>query len=102
MSDPHSAVGYLATRAYGAEGFWLSTAHAAKFCEVMEQAIEAVPELPAGLAKAMGQQKKFTPFSADASDLTENIKKELETGFESRDKIYSADSDSCEHTQRPL
>ena len=58
-----------------AEGFWLSTAHAAKFCEVMEQAIEAVPELPAGLAKAMGQQKKFTPFSADASDLAEFLKK---------------------------
>lgn len=75
MSDPHSAVGYLATKASGSEGFWLSTAHAAKFCEVMQQAIEAVPELPAGLAKAMGQQKKFTPFSADASDLAEFLKK---------------------------
>lgn len=71
MSDPHSAVGYLATKASGSEGFWLSTAHAAKFCEVMEQAIESVPDLPSGLAKAMGQQKKSTPFSADARDLAE-------------------------------
>ena len=75
MSDPHSAVGYLATKASGAEGFWLSTAHAAKFCEVMEQAVDMIPELPSGLAKAMGQQKIFTPFSADAGELAEYLKK---------------------------
>ena len=42
-----------------------------KTSEVMEQAIDSVPDLPSGLAKAMGQQKKSTPFSADARDLAE-------------------------------
>ena len=34
LSCPHSAVGYAATKELGVEGFWLSTAHAAKFGEV--------------------------------------------------------------------
>jgi threonine synthase len=69
ISDPHSAVGYLATKKYSDPGFWLSTAHAAKFCEVIEQAIGLVPELPEGLAAAIEKKKVYTDISADESDL---------------------------------
>ena len=69
ISDPHSAVGYLATNKYSDPGFWLSTAHAAKFCEVIEQAIGLVPELPEGLAAAIEKKKVYTDISADESDL---------------------------------
>ena len=69
ISDPHSAVGYLATKHYGSDGFWLSTAHAAKFCEVIEEAIGRKPELPDGLAKAMNIERRFTNMTSEDKDL---------------------------------
>lgn len=69
ISDPHSAVGYLATKRYNDPGFWLSTAHAAKFCEVILQAISLTPDLPEGLAVAMGKEKSYTAISSDPADL---------------------------------
>ena len=74
VSDPHSAVGYLATKKYGQDGFWLSTAHAAKFCEIIEQAIGITPELPSGLAAAMNKPKSFTPIAADERFLADFLK----------------------------
>ena len=74
ISDPHSAVGYLATKKYAQAGFWLSTAHAAKFCEVIEQAIGKTPELPSGLAAAMDKPKSFTPVAADEKVLANFLK----------------------------
>ena len=74
ISDPHSAVGYLATKHYASDGFWLSTAHAAKFCEVIQQAIGMTPELPVGLAKAMNRERRFTKVSSEASELVSIIK----------------------------
>ena len=71
ISDPHSAVGYLAVKKYSVEGFWLSTAHAAKFCEIIEKAAVQEPELPSGLALAMNKEREFTPMSADENDLAE-------------------------------
>lgn len=71
VSDPHSAVGYLAVKKYSVEGFWLSTAHAAKFCEIIEKAAVPEPELPSGLALAMNKEREFTPMSADENDLAE-------------------------------
>jgi threonine synthase len=71
VSDPHSAVGYLAVKKYSVEGFWLSTAHAAKFCEIIEMAAVQEPELPSGLALAMNKEREFTPMSADENDLAE-------------------------------
>ena len=71
VSDPHSAVGYLAVKKYSVEGFWLSTAHAAKFCEIIEKAAVQEPELPSGLALAMNKEREFTPMSADDNDLAE-------------------------------
>lgn len=69
VSDPHSAVGYLATMRYGQEGFWLSTAHAAKFCEVIRKAAGLDPELPSGLSAALSKERSFTRISASESDL---------------------------------
>ena len=71
ISDPHSAVGYLATKHYGSDGFWLSTAHAAKFREVIEEAIGRKPELPDGLAKAMNMERRFTNMTSEDKDLRE-------------------------------
>ncbi len=64
ISDPHSAVGYLATKSMDVDGFWLSTAHAAKFGEVVEPTIGAAPELPQSLADAVGKPRNFTPIEA--------------------------------------
>ena len=64
MSDPHSAVGYLATKQLGVDGFWLSTAHAAKFGEVVEPIVGVAPELPKSLAEAVGRERKFTSIEA--------------------------------------
>ena len=69
VSDPHSAVGYLAAKCYDKPGFWLSTAHAAKFREIIEQALGLTPALPEGLADAMGKAKVFTNIAASDEDL---------------------------------
>jgi threonine synthase len=74
ISDPHSAVGYLATKHYGSDGFWLSTAHAAKFCEVIEEAIGRKPELPDSLAKAMNMERRFTNMTSEDKDYVVNGK----------------------------
>ena len=71
VSDPHSAVGYLAAKEYSADGFWLSTAHAAKFCEVIEDAVGIMPELPEGLASAMGKPKISQNMSAEDKDFAD-------------------------------
>ena len=73
ISDPHSAVGYLAAKAFDVDGFWLSTAHAAKFCEVIEDSIGLMPELPEGLSQAMDKPKKSTPVSAEEAVLAEYL-----------------------------
>lgn len=69
ISDPHSAVGYLATKKYKEPGFWLSTAHAAKFCEVIEQAVGKIPDMPDGLSAAMVKEKDFTRITSEDTDL---------------------------------
>ena len=69
VSDPHSAVGYLAAKCHDKPGFWLSTAHAAKFREIIQQALGLTPALPEGLADAMGKAKVFTNIAASDEDL---------------------------------
>ena len=44
LSCPHSATGYLAAKKFGVDGFWLSTAHYAKFIDVVRAALgEDIP-----------------------------------------------------------
>lgn len=61
VMDPHTAVGYLGLEAYRRErpgaGIVLSTAHPAKFGEVVEKAIGRAPELPPALAAALAAEK---------------------------------------------
>ena len=71
LSDPHSAVGYLATRHMGVEGFWLSTAHAAKFREVTEYATGRKAQLPPAFIDMMSREKFFHKMSAEEDALKE-------------------------------
>ena len=71
ISDPHSAVGYLASKELSVDGFYLSTAHAAKFGEVVERAAGVVPELPKSLAEAVGRERRATPIEANDDVLAE-------------------------------
>lgn len=71
VSDPHSAVGYLAANACSSDGFWLSTAHSAKFREVTEEAIGLSPELPETLKSLMVKERVSTPISATDSALVD-------------------------------
>ena len=75
LSCPHSAVGYLAAKACGEDGFYLSTAHAAKFGEVVEPVAGVAPELPASLAEAMKRERRATNMAADEAALADFLLK---------------------------
>lgn len=75
LSDPHSAVGYLASEQLGVDGFYLSTAHAAKFGDVTRRATSQEPVLPAALAEAVKKERKFTPIEADDDQLADFLRK---------------------------
>jgi threonine synthase len=75
--DPHTAVGYLASRRMLADEkrhplhiITLATAHAAKFREIVRKATGHEPELPASLKQALDLPKKSTAISNDTKDLT--------------------------------
>ena len=69
QSCPHSAVGYAATKEFGIDGFWLSTACAAKFGEVTERAIGRKPDLPENIGKLLSRERVFTEIAADDAEL---------------------------------
>ena len=73
VSDPHSAVGYNASKFYGIEGFWLSTAHHAKFREVIADTLGREFPIPEGLQVAMRKQKHFHPMDVSVAALEEYI-----------------------------
>lgn len=75
LSDPHSAVGYLASEQLQVDGFYLSTAHAAKFGEVVRRATSCDPELPPALSRAVNEQRRFTPIEADEALLADYLRK---------------------------
>ena len=75
LSDPHSAVGYLATKAYDEPGFYLSTAHAAKFGEVVEPVAGVAPELPLSLAEAVKRERRATKMEANEAALADFLLK---------------------------
>jgi len=75
LSDPHSAVGYLAMKASGANGFWLSTAAAAKFDEVCLRASGVKAQLPERYAGITARPRKYETISADAAELKDKILK---------------------------
>jgi threonine synthase len=65
FTDPHTAVGYAASREYLADCpdeqiVLLSTAHPAKFLDVVRETVGAEPEIPERLARCLALQKKST------------------------------------------
>lgn len=77
VSDPHSATGYNAAKAYDVHGYWLSTAHNAKFREVLKDVLDMDVEVPEGLAKAMSKEKVFHTMDAHLGDLEAYIREQL-------------------------
>ena len=73
LSDPHSAVGYGAAKTLDVDGFWVSTAHAAKFGDALRRATGAEAPLPQALAKAMRRERHSAPMAADADALREYL-----------------------------
>ena len=65
LSDPHSAVGYAASTASGKAGFYLSTAHPAKFGEVISPVTGAAVPLPPRLAELSRRPRTSEPMEAD-------------------------------------
>jgi threonine synthase len=73
VSDPHSAVGYNASKFYDIDGFWLSTAHHAKFREVIADTLGREFPIPEGLQVAMRKHKHFHPMDVSVAALEDYI-----------------------------
>jgi len=73
VSDPHSAVGYAAYTGCGMEGFWLSTAHSAKFGEVISSTLGTSFPLPAALQEVLGRPKSFLRLEDPSLKALENL-----------------------------
>ena len=75
IADPHTAVGILGWEAYKREhpepsqGLVLSTAHPAKFADIVRRAIGTAPPLPERLAACLERDKLSLPFSSNYADL---------------------------------
>ncbi len=69
FSDPHSAVGYAASMAVGKPGFYLSTAHPAKFGEVITSVTGARIPLPTRLEKLTQCPQHSDPLAVDLAAL---------------------------------
>ena len=74
IADPHTAVGILGWEAYKrahpepAQGLVLSTAHPAKFAEIVQRAIGVAPPLPDRLAAYLKRNKLSLPISSSYDD----------------------------------
>ncbi len=66
VADPHTAIAYL-----GKAGMFLSTAHPAKFREVVEPAIGKTVPLPAPLAAALARKKTVQRIGAAINELAD-------------------------------
>ena len=73
VSDPHSAVGYLSCRDAGANGFWLSTAHSAKFGKVIAESIGFQPEQPEAFRRIEALPRHSEPMGVSKSELAEYV-----------------------------
>ncbi|MBP3317665.1 MAG: threonine synthase [Alistipes sp.] len=75
VSDPHSAIGYLASKQLDVDGFYLSTAHAAKFGEVVKNSLGIQPQLPDVLHESMLKSRGFDIIEANESVLEDFLLK---------------------------
>lgn len=79
LMDPHTSIAWLAlqeqlARDPGAHGVFLSTAHPAKFREVVEPAIGERIELPRALADALARPRHSITMAADYNTLREFLR----------------------------
>ncbi|MDO4949333.1 MAG: threonine synthase [Bacteroidales bacterium] len=81
VSDPHTTTGWLAAQHYAARGFSLSTAHPAKFQEVIAPVLHRDVEVPETLRHVMNKQKAFTCIGVDACQLKKLIHKVVALSF---------------------
>jgi threonine synthase len=78
--DPHSAVGFRALETYRAEsgnkaaGIVLSTAHPAKFLEVIEDVLDIKVDIPERLSAVLEKEKRSTLIGAEYDDLAGFLK----------------------------
>lgn len=72
VSDPHSAIGYAAAKHYHCDGFWLSTAHEAKFREIIREVLGETPPLPEELKRFLQKDKHYLSIGAD-SEILKNV-----------------------------
>ena len=75
LSDPHSAVGYAASVAVGKPGFYLSTAHPAKFGEVISAVTGRRVSLPERLEVLTRRKQHSDPLAVDLAALEEFVEK---------------------------
>ena len=73
LSDPHSAVGYAASVAVGKPGFYLSTAHPAKFGEVIATVTGRRVPLPERLESLTSLPQHADPLEVDLGALEEFV-----------------------------
>ena len=73
FSDPHSAVGYAASAAVDKPGFYLSTAHSAKFGEVIESVTGSRVPLPERLERLTRRPQCSEPLAVDLAALEEFV-----------------------------
>ena len=75
FSDPHSAVGYAASVAEGNPGFYLSTAHPAKFGEVIASVTGSRVPLPERLSVLTQRPQHSDPLAVDLAALEDFVAK---------------------------
>lgn len=68
VSDPHSAVGYLAFKSHG-NGFYLSTAHPVKFESVIKEALNLELPYPERVSKFFESDKQFSDIDSNTESL---------------------------------
>ena len=73
FSDPHSAVGYAASMAVGKPGFYLSTAHPAKFREVIASVTGSRVPLPDRLSVLTQRPQHSDPLAVDLAALEDFV-----------------------------
>lgn len=69
LSDPHAATGYLAARDSGASGFYLATAHCAKFPDTVSRATGVDCPLPDALSRLRALPKHFSGMDNSVASL---------------------------------
>lgn len=78
--DPHTAVGFRALETYRAAGgnkaagIVLSTAHPAKFLEVIEDVLDMKVDIPERLSAVLEKEKRATLIGAEYDDLADFLK----------------------------